>query len=119
MMTIHTRKTTVSTLEWQRNLRRSARVKATFQMQIWTVVDGEKLLFPGYARNVSAGGVGAFIPANLEINQKLELQFTLPRSSKEIIVQGIVRSVDEFHYGVEFMGLDPAAHRVLRAFAMP
>jgi len=119
MMTAQTRKTTVSIDEWKRNLRRSSRVKANFQLEVICNVNGERVLIPGYARNVSSEGIGVFIPANLGIDEKLELQFTLPKSELELTLKGIVRAVDEFFYGIEFLGLDAATKRLLRAFSLP
>ena len=119
MIALETRKPVVTTDEWRRNLRRSARMKANFQLTITYTADGDKVIIPGYARNISAEGIGALIPANLGIDQKLELEFTLPRSHRELTLIGIVRSSDEFLYGIEFLDIDAAARRVLRAFASP
>jgi PilZ domain len=119
MIIYESRQPRLATHEWQRNLRRSARVKTNFQITIRFAKNGESIAVPGYARNICGEGIGAFIPADLEIDQKLELQFTLPGSNRELMVRGIVRAVEEFHYGIEFMELDANSRRLLRAFATP
>ena len=119
MITLERYKPTVSADEWKRNLRRSPRVKTHFQLAIKYKVNGEKAVVPGYARNISGQGIGVLIPAHLEIDEPLELHFTLPGSQRELTLAGIVRACDEFFYGIEFLGVDAAARRVLRAFALP
>jgi hypothetical protein len=117
MMTEQTRKTTVSNDEWKRNVRRSARVKTNFQLKVWIMVNEQQTLLPGYARNISGEGICAFIPADLAIDQQVELQFALPGSARELTLQGIIRAVNEFQYGIEFIRPDSATKRVLRSFA--
>lgn len=119
MITLQNRKPTVSSDEWKRNLRRSVRVKINVQLTIRYTVDGREVIVTGYAHNISAEGIGTLIPTNLEIDQKLELQFRLPGSDRELTLQGIVRACDEFFYGIEFLGVDAGSRRVLRAFALP
>jgi hypothetical protein len=105
--------------EWKRNLRRSMRVKSNFPITVSFTVNGEKAAVPAYVRNMSAEGIGAFIPTALEIDHTVELQFTLPASSRELNLKAIVRAAEDFHYGMEFIELDASERCVLQAFTTP
>ena len=109
----------MTTDEWKRNLRRSPRLKTNFELKIRYDIRGEQVLIAGYARNISGEGIGALIPANLEIDQTIEMQFTLPHSDRQLNLRGVVRAYDDFVYGIEFLDVAAATRRVLRAFALP
>ena len=118
MISLQTRSPMVTTDEWRRNLRRSPRLKTDFELQIRYNIHGEQVLIAGYARNISGEGMGALIPANLEVDQTIEMQFTLPHSDRQLNLRGVIRAYDDSVYGIEFLDVAPATRRVLRAFAL-
>jgi hypothetical protein len=88
-------------------------------VKIWRhLKKGEKKLVPGYARNICQDGIAVFIPAEIPVDEKLELQFTLPGSSREITVHAIVRGIHKFQYGMEFTSLDATSKQLLAAMAV-
>jgi hypothetical protein len=102
-----------------RKSRRSPRAKISMHVKVWRYLKkGNKKLVPGYARNICQDGMAVFIPADIAVDEKLELQFTLPGSSREITVQAVVRGIHRFQYGMEFTSLDPTSKQLLAAMAV-
>lgn len=102
-----------------RKARRSPRAKIGMHVKVWrNVKKGEKKLVPGYARNICQDGIAVFIPADIPLEEKVELQFTLPGSSREITVHAIVRGSHKLQYGMEFTSLDATSKQLLAAMAV-
>jgi len=99
------------------DLRGSDRRKINIHLKISTTVGGTRKLIPGYARNISDSGLAAFIPAQLPLGHPVEIEFSLPRSSQNVMARAIVRAVNKFHYGLEFIALEEAAREQLRNIA--
>lgn len=108
-----------STLQqWRRRARRSPRAKINMHVKVWRIVKGEKKLIPGYSRNISQDGIAVFMPADVQVDEQLELQFKLPGSSSEIKVQAIVRGCNKFQYGMEFINVDSAVKQFFGAMVV-
>ena len=58
----------------------------------------------GRSNDISEGGIGAFLPASLNIGQMCALQFKLP-GGEPMEVTGRVRTRSSFRYGFEFATL--------------
>ena len=102
-----------------RKARRSPRAKISMHVKVWRYLKkGNKKLVPGYARNICQDGIAVFIPAEIPVDEKLELQFTLPGSTREITVQAAVRGIHKFQYGMEFTSLDATSKQLLAAMAV-
>ncbi|HKT49097.1 MAG TPA: PilZ domain-containing protein [Candidatus Angelobacter sp.] len=101
-----------------RDARRSPRAKISMHVKVWRRVKRGKALVPGFSRNICQDGIAVFIPAEIPLHEKLELQFTLPGSSREITVQAIVRRAHNLQYGMEFTSLDATSKRLLGALAV-
>ena len=99
------------------DLRGSDRQKINLHLKISTTMAGVRKLIPGYARNISDSGMGAFIPAQLPLGHTVEIEFSLPRSSQNVMARAIVRAVNKFHYGLEFVALEETAREQLRNIA--
>ena len=59
---------------------------------------------PGWARDLSESGVGAFVAENLVIGELVAIQMQLGVSEKEVIAARVVRQVGT-QYGFQFMSL--------------
>ncbi len=116
MMATQPANTTVA--EQTRNLRCPPRARINMHVKVWRRIRGEKKLLPGYCRGISADSIAVFMPAEIHLEEKLELQFTLPGSSREITVQTIVRMINKFDYRLEFTSLDAGAKGLLGALVV-
>jgi hypothetical protein len=101
-----------------RDFRRSPRAKISKPVKDWRREKGRKTLVPGYSKNICQDGIAVFMPAEIPIHEKLELQFTLPGSSREITVHAVVRRVHNLQYGMEFTSLDGISKQLLGALAV-
>lgn len=101
-----------------RDARRSPRAKISMHVKVWRRVKGGKKLVPGYSKNICQDGIAVFMPAEIPLDEKLELQFTLPGSSREITVHAVVRRVHNLQYGMEFTSLDAISKLLLGALAV-
>jgi len=59
---------------------------------------------PGWARDLSGSGLGAFVAENLVIGELVAIQMQLGVSEKEVIAARVVRQVGT-QYGFQFMAL--------------
>ncbi len=117
-MLTQVRNTTVSSGPVRKGVRRSPRAKISMHVKVWRRVKGQKKLIPGFSRNICQDGIAVFMPADIPVNENLELQFTLPGSTREITVQAIVRGINKFQYGMEFTSLDATSKQLLGALAV-
>jgi hypothetical protein len=101
-----------------RPVRRSPRAKTNMHVKVWRRVKGKKKLVPGFSRNISQDGIAVFMPADVPVNEELELQFTLPGSTREITVHARVRGKNKFQYGMEFTSLDSTMKELLGCLAV-
>jgi len=100
-------------LQLKSDLRQSRRYSINTHLKILRSVNGEKKIIPGYARNISTGGIAAFIPAPLPIGERLEIQFAFPGYPETLTVVGVVRTIDKWQYGVEFINFENATERII------
>jgi len=118
MFTQVSTKSTASTSGSTRKSRRSPRAKISMHVKVWRIVKGQKKLIPGFSRNICQDGIAVFMPADIPLHEKLELQFTLPGSSREITVHAVVRGINKFQYGMEFTSLDSTGKQLLGALVV-
>jgi hypothetical protein len=114
MMSSNIRNQTISA-DWHRNLRRSPRARIDIVLKVWRDLDGEKQLVCGRTRDISEHGIAAQVPADLEINESVELQFTLPGATTSISLEATVCAANEGLYGFEFNAVDRLTKRTLAA----
>ena len=101
--------------DWHRNLRRSPRARIDVVLKVWRHLNGEKQLVCGRTRDISEHGIAAHITANLEMGEKVEIQFTLPGSTAPITLHATVCATHEHLYGFEFNSIDRLTKRTLGA----
>src|SRR5437588_10466730 len=99
------------------DLRSSALHKINVHLKITTTLHGARKLIPAYALNLSDSGLSAFIPAELPPGHTVEIEFSLPRS-QNVLARAVVRAINRFHYGLEFIKLEDAVKEQLRALAL-
>ena len=95
------------------DLRRSRRYGINTHLKILRSVNGQQKIIPGYARNISTGGLAAFVPTQLTIGERLEVQFAFPGFPENLTVAGVVRTIERWQHGIEFIKLDNATERII------
>jgi PilZ domain len=61
----------------------------------------------GKGFDFSKGGMRLFLTLGLDLGAPLVLEFVLPYTSTPMVVRSVVRNQNEFHYGIEFLGVSP------------
>ena len=98
-------------------LRQSRRYSINTHLKILRSVNGEQKIIAGYARNISTGGMAAFVPAQLAIGETLEIQFAFPGFPENLTVAGVVRTIERWQHGIEFIKLDNAIERIIAEYS--
>jgi PilZ domain-containing protein len=82
--------------------RRYRRYQLDVRLQINFSRGGKPHSFRGRGSDVGGGGMSAFVPAELEVGQPVNLMLKLPYSSEELHLHAVVRNRSGFRYGLEF-----------------
>ncbi len=67
----------------------------------------------GQANDVSEGGMAAYIPADLTVDDQIEIEIILPYGKKPISFSARVCNRNSFRYGLEFLEVEPASRAEL------
>ena len=67
----------------------------------------------GRGNSMSQGGLGAYIPASINVGTAVDLELTFPYSSNEVKLKAIVRSNEGFRYNLEFIDLSPDLKQII------
>jgi PilZ domain-containing protein len=69
-----------------------------------------------HAKDLSEGGIGVLIAAELTPGDVASLVFTLPANSEPWTVRAVLRHRRGYHYGFEFLSLSPDRCKVLAGY---
>ena len=73
----------------------------------------QKLALHGWARNLSASGLGAFVAQGLLVGESVSLEIPLPASGKEVIPAKVTRQLGTL-YGFQFTALSAEQRSSIR-----
>lgn len=94
-----------SSEQWEdpSTVRRYTRYQIDVGLQIRYSKDGVTSSLRGRGSDIGAGGMSAFIAAELESGQTISMTLTLPYSSEQLQLHAVVRNRSGFRYGLEFL----------------
>ena len=102
--------------------RRFERIRLNLHIRVHRTVGSRSETFDGQAQDVSEGGLGAYIPADLQMNEAVRIEAVLPFGKKPILFEAEVRDCRGFRFGFEFVKLPQsdrdALRQALAAFAV-
>lgn len=78
-----------------------------------TAADGK--VYRGWCNDVSEGGVSATLPISLAANIEVVLELSLP-TSDSIQLRAVVRHVNGFRYGFQFLTLSAGQRELISRF---
>jgi c-di-GMP-binding flagellar brake protein YcgR len=93
-------------LESEKAKRRWDRYKVEIRVKVNLTRNGQQQSLTGTAHDISEGGMGLFLPGELQPGETIEIDFAMPYSQRRVI-RGVVRNHERFQYGVQF--LNPTA----------
>jgi len=94
--------------------RRWDRVPLSMHIRVHRKVDGVVETTDGQAQDLCIGGIGAYIPNTLAVNEKVTVEFILPFGQKPIQFEAEVRDANGFRYGFEFLRVKEEEREQLR-----
>jgi hypothetical protein len=77
-------------------------------------VEGVMETTDGQAQDLCIGGIGAYIPNTLAVNERVTVEFILPFGQKPIQFEAEVRDANGFRYGFEFLRVQEEERDQLR-----
>ena len=92
---------------WER-FRLDIKIRARFQRA------GTNQIVLGNGSDVSEGGMSAYLPAELNDNEVLTLELSLPYASRALFLRVAVRYRDGYRYGLEFQDVADSECEILR-----
>jgi len=88
------------------DLRRYRRHKVDLRVKVTRFIDKQTLM--GRGNDVSYGGMALYVAGEVTVGERLKLEFLLPYSRQNFVVESIVRNRAGFRIGVEFARLSQA-----------
>ncbi len=97
-----------------REKRRSARyhIDVRVRAKVFSVFSNGLLkIVHGRGSDLSQHGMCLFLPIELGIDTKIEIEVTLPHCSQQVKLEAVVRNRRSFAYGVDFINITAAQQR--------
>ena len=94
--------------------RRFKRFRVDLRLKVSTTRNGQRAFSFGQGSDVSEGGMAAYIPAELELGETVEVEIKLPYAKNPIVVKCAIRNRNGFRYGLETVLMDEADREQLR-----
>ncbi len=85
--------------------RRADRQKVDFRIQLIYYKDGIQQTVHGRGSDASEGGMAVYAAAEVEEGQHVSVEFTVPYSRKQLVIEAVVRNKQGYRYGLEFLAL--------------
>jgi c-di-GMP-binding flagellar brake protein YcgR len=97
----------INGIDW-RSVRRFPRYSIDVAVRISLVKNSQKHIFSGRGSELSEAGMAAYIPAELNLGDRVSIDMMLPYSREGLSLVGIVRNRSGFRYGMEFKDITDA-----------
>jgi c-di-GMP-binding flagellar brake protein YcgR len=88
-----------------RDLRRNARYHVDVRIRVFVTKNGKKQVIHGRGNDISETGMALFAPQELLLEDRIEVEFTLPYSRQPLLIGAVIRNRTGYRYGVEFFTL--------------
>jgi len=99
-----------------RRLRRYPRYRCDFPLTATLFAGTTHQSLAGHCRDLSAGGLGALVAADLPTGEVISLTFSLPGSTESWKVRSVLRYRRGYHYGFEFLSLSESHSKTLEIY---
>ncbi|MBZ5648652.1 MAG: PilZ domain-containing protein [Acidobacteriia bacterium] len=98
-----------------RDMRRSPRYTVDVRLRLIVHKSGKNTIVHGRGNDISESGMALFVAHDLEVGDRLEVEFTLPYSRQPLRAGATIRNRNGYRYGVEFLTLSiPQREEILR-----
>ena len=102
----------INGIDW-RAVRRVPRYSIDVTVRITLVKNAQKQTLSGRGSELSEMGMAAYIPAELNIGDRVTIEMMLPYSREALSLVAIVRNRSGFRYGMEFKDTTDAQRQTI------
>jgi len=99
-----------------RRRRRTPRFRCEFPVALSVFSGDQHLRLQAHCRDLSEGGIGILVPADLTIGEVASLNFQLPGALQPWDVRAVLRHRRGYHYGLEFLSLSDRQGKILQDY---
>ncbi|MBZ5681610.1 MAG: PilZ domain-containing protein [Acidobacteriia bacterium] len=85
-------------------------------MVVTMLGEGEYRRLDAHCKDLSEAGIGMLVAAELPLGEVASLSFSLPGSPAPWEVRAVLRHRRGYHYGFEFLSLNPEQSRTLGGY---
>lgn len=85
------------------NERRWNRFHIQVRVRVSVTRPGGNVLVYGQGTDISEGGMGIFVPNELNTGETITIELMLPYSRDKLMLKAVVRSRNGFRYGIEYL----------------
>lgn len=96
--------------------RRWSRAQAEIRAKISYQQQGTVQMSNGRTQDICEGGIALYVPIELELGARVELELTIPRSRAPLRVPAMIRDRIGFRYGMEFLVINKAQRTEIANF---
>lgn len=93
--------------------RRWKRYKVELRLKVYPAKDGPAKFTFAQGSDISAGGMAAYVPLELNPGEAVEVEVMLPYSKNSVRVVAEIRNKNGFRYGMEYSRIDPTDREAL------
>ena len=88
-----------------RDKRRNARYQVDVRVRVFVTKNGQKQVIHGRGNDISETGMALFAAQELLLEDRIQVEFTLPYSRQPLLVGAFIRNRVGYRYGIEFFTL--------------
>ena len=103
----------------ERRRRRHPRYRTNFLVIATYLAEATYAKLEGHCNDLSEAGIGILLAAEINIGEVIGLSFSLPGSTEQWELRGVVRYRRGYHYGFEFLTLTEPQRETLRRYLAP
>jgi hypothetical protein len=85
------------------NKRRWKRFRVELRIKVTSERNGQRAFAFGQGSDVSEGGMAAYIPAELDLGEMVDLEVKLPYAKEMVRMKARVQNRSGFRYGLEYI----------------
>jgi c-di-GMP-binding flagellar brake protein YcgR len=95
------------------NRRLAARYTVDLRLRAQVRVENKPKTVHGQASDLSLGGMAVYLPLELPVGDKIEIEVTLPYTTAPAKIDAVIRSRRSYQYGVEFVNPSASANSAI------
>jgi len=99
-----------------RRRRRCPRYRCEFPVALSLFSGDEHLQLQAHCRDLSEGGIGVLVAADLTMGEVASISFSLPGVQQSWHVRAVLRYRRGYHYGFEFLSLSHGQGKTLQCY---